>query len=247
MTLVYVDNVHKAFGDLEVLKGINLSVAQGEVVAIIGRSGSGKSTLLNMLGGLDTPSTGSVWLAGEELSSNIMYYHLYDPLVKRSADLSFGPGLAESWENVDDTTWRFKLREGVTFHNGNDFTAEDVVFTYERSRDPKNSIHSGVVKNIKEAIAVDDHTIKFILKSPQASFLGKTLERSSGRAMGIVSRVEAFAILIVIALSLGMSPIVGQNWGAKKYDRVHKAINLSIGYIWKSQCNHSLPHGSISD
>ena len=37
MTLVYVDNVHKAFGDLEVLKGINLSVAQGEVVAIIGR------------------------------------------------------------------------------------------------------------------------------------------------------------------------------------------------------------------
>ena len=74
-------------------------------------------------------------LAGEELSSNIMYYHLYDPLVKRSADLSFGPGLAESWENVDDTTWRFKLREGVKFHNGNDFTAEDVVYTVEKARE----------------------------------------------------------------------------------------------------------------
>ena len=46
-------------------------------------------------------------LAGEELSSNIMYYHLYDPLVQRSADLGFGPGLAESWQNVDETTWRF--------------------------------------------------------------------------------------------------------------------------------------------
>ncbi|MCB1314236.1 MAG: ABC transporter substrate-binding protein, partial [Sedimentitalea sp.] len=73
-------------------------------------------------------------LAGEELSSNIMYYHLYDPLVKRSADLSFGPGLAENWENVDDTTWRFKLREGVTFHNGNPFTASDVVFTVEKAK-----------------------------------------------------------------------------------------------------------------
>ncbi len=53
-------------------------------------------------------------------------------------------------------------------------------------------------------------------------------------AMGIVSRVEAFALLIVISLSLGMSPIIGQNWGAKKYDRVHETINLSIGFnfIW---------------
>ena len=65
-------------------------------------------------------------LAGEELSSNIMYYHLYDPLVARTAELEFVPGLAESWETVNDTTWRFKLREGVSFHNGNAFTAADV-------------------------------------------------------------------------------------------------------------------------
>ena len=49
-------------------------------------------------------------------------------------------------------------------------------------------------------------------------------------AMGIVSRVEAFALLIVISLSLGMSPIIGQNWGAKTYDRVHRTINLAIGF-----------------
>jgi len=53
-------------------------------------------------------------------------------------------------------------------------------------------------------------------------------------AMGIVSRVEAFALLIVISLSLGMSPIIGQNWGAKNYPRVHETINLAIGFnfIW---------------
>ncbi|MFK7839566.1 MAG: MATE family efflux transporter [Bdellovibrionales bacterium] len=49
-------------------------------------------------------------------------------------------------------------------------------------------------------------------------------------AMGIASRVEAFALLIVIALSLGMSPIIGQNWGAQKFKRVNKAINLSISF-----------------
>ncbi|TNF14736.1 MAG: ATP-binding cassette domain-containing protein, partial [Pseudomonadales bacterium] len=52
-----------------VLDGLELELLAGERVAIVGSSGSGKSTLLNMLGGLDTPSEGSVWLAGEQLSA----------------------------------------------------------------------------------------------------------------------------------------------------------------------------------
>nr|WP_256834660.1 lipoprotein-releasing ABC transporter ATP-binding protein LolD [Pseudomonas oleovorans] len=52
-----------------VLDGLELELSPGERVAIVGSSGSGKSTLLNMLGGLDTPSEGSVWLAGEQLSA----------------------------------------------------------------------------------------------------------------------------------------------------------------------------------
>jgi peptide/nickel transport system substrate-binding protein len=104
-------------------------------------------------------------LAGEELSSNIMYYHLYDPLVKRGADLSFGPGLAESWENIDDTTWRFNLRDGVTFHNGNAFTAADVVYTVEKARE---SIRPDLVANIAEITAVDDLTVEIKTPKPYA-------------------------------------------------------------------------------
>jgi peptide/nickel transport system substrate-binding protein len=104
-------------------------------------------------------------LAGEELSSNIMYYHLYDPLVKRSAELSFEPGLAESWENVDETTWLFKLRPDVTFHNGNAFTASDVVFTINKARE---SIRPDLVANIAEVRAIDDLTVEIKTPKPYA-------------------------------------------------------------------------------
>jgi polar amino acid transport system ATP-binding protein len=67
MSLIEITEVRKSFGDNEVLKGINLNVAPGEVIAIIGKSGSGKSTLLRCINGLETINAGSIAVAGAQL------------------------------------------------------------------------------------------------------------------------------------------------------------------------------------
>ena len=110
-------------------------------------------------------------------------------LTHLNADLVPEPDLAESWEVSDDgLEWTFNLRQGVTWHNGDPFTADDVVFTFNRSKDPEQSIHSAVLANVTGVEKVDDHTVKFTLEKPQASFLTKTTERASGRALTIVNQ-----------------------------------------------------------
>ncbi|WP_404403350.1 amino acid ABC transporter ATP-binding protein [Pelagibacterium halotolerans] len=69
MSLITITEVKKRFGDNEVLKGINLDVDKGEVIAIIGKSGSGKSTLLRCVNGLETIDEGSISVAGAQLLS----------------------------------------------------------------------------------------------------------------------------------------------------------------------------------
>ena len=56
--------------------------------------------------------------------------NFYDPLVRRDRELKVEPALAESWEALDATTWRFHLRHGVKFQEGQAFTADDVVFSW---------------------------------------------------------------------------------------------------------------------
>ena len=67
-TAILVEDLHKSFGTLEVLKGVSLSARKGDVVAIIGGSGSGKSTLLRCINFLETPTSGRIVVAGEEIA-----------------------------------------------------------------------------------------------------------------------------------------------------------------------------------
>src|SRR5438067_996096 len=65
--MIEIDNVHKSFGELEVIKGVSLQVKKGEVVSIIGGSGSGKSTLLMCINGLESIKSGSIRVDGRTM------------------------------------------------------------------------------------------------------------------------------------------------------------------------------------
>lgn len=65
--MIRIENLTKSFGDLKVLKGVNLEINRGEVISIVGPSGAGKTTLLQLIGTLDKPDSGSIYFNGEEL------------------------------------------------------------------------------------------------------------------------------------------------------------------------------------
>ncbi|MHA6265227.1 ABC transporter substrate-binding protein [Arenibacterium sp. CAU 1754] len=89
---------------------------------------------------------------------------IYESLVTRDADLVLQPELAESWEAGADG-WTFKLRQGVKFHDGSDFTAEDVVFSFERANH-EASDYKEQAKNVTSVEVIDDHTVKLTTDGP---------------------------------------------------------------------------------
>jgi peptide/nickel transport system substrate-binding protein len=91
--------------------------------------------------------------------------NVYEGLTKRDKDLKIIPGLAEKWEVVEPTRWRFTLRKGVKFQGGEDFTADDVLFSLDRMRSPDSQVKSRAPADMK-AVKVDDHTVDFILTTP---------------------------------------------------------------------------------
>jgi peptide/nickel transport system substrate-binding protein len=96
--------------------------------------------------------------------------HIFDPLVWTGDDLQLEPGLATSWEAVDDDTWEFKLREGVKFHDGSDFTAEDVKFSIERIPQVTGPTTTEIyVRRVADVEIVDDHTLRIHTDGPAAT------------------------------------------------------------------------------
>lgn len=95
--------------------------------------------------------------------------NVYEGLVRRDASMQIEPALAESWEALDDKGWRFKLREGVTYHDGAEFTADDVLFSYERASSEESDVRSWFAP-VSEVVVVDDYTVDFLTVQPNPLF-----------------------------------------------------------------------------
>ncbi|MEM9224546.1 MAG: ABC transporter substrate-binding protein [Pseudomonadota bacterium] len=126
---------------------------------------------------LAEPNTLTVGLASEATSIDPHFHNLtpnsqigkqiFDNLINQGPRQELNPGLATEWGPIDDLTWEFKLREGVTFHDGSPFTADDVVCTFERVPNVPNSPSSFELytkgKTVKK---IDDFTIHITTEAP---------------------------------------------------------------------------------
>ncbi|MEE2862289.1 MAG: ABC transporter substrate-binding protein [Pseudomonadota bacterium] len=91
--------------------------------------------------------------------NNATSRHIWDSLINRGGAAENKPQLAAEWEIVDDTHWRFHLRDDVTFHDGSTFDAEDVVASLIRARDKPSQAFAAYTRNIASVTAEDPHTV----------------------------------------------------------------------------------------
>ncbi|MEW5879126.1 MAG: ABC transporter substrate-binding protein [Pseudomonadota bacterium] len=110
------------------------------------------------------PQTADPYSQNEGLT-NMFSQSIHDTLVMRDNALKLVPGLATSWAQVNPTTWRFTLRRGVKFHDGSPFTADDVVFSFERAQHPNSQLRQ-YANAVGKPRKVDEYTVEFTQDKP---------------------------------------------------------------------------------
>lgn len=138
---------------------------------------AGTASAMLLMGGVASAEDLTIGLSSEPSAidphyhnlgpNNMIAYHMFDRLIHQNEKQQLQPGLATSWKPINATTWELKLREGVVFHDGNPFNADDVVFSFERAPNVPNSPSSFATytkgKTVKK---IDDYTIHITTEKP---------------------------------------------------------------------------------
>ncbi|WP_201713176.1 glutathione ABC transporter substrate-binding protein [Rossellomorea arthrocnemi] len=153
-------------------------------------------------------------------AASVTHGKIYEGLVGRDKNAKIKPLLAKEWEQLDDTTWEFKLREDVTFHDGTPFNAEAVKKTFDRLTDPKVASPRAVVfKMVKEVKIIDDHTVQLLLSEPFSPLLSILASHEGG----IISpkTIDKYG-KDIIQEPVGTGPFVFESWETGKEIVFHK-------------------------
>ncbi len=145
-------------------------------------AGSSFAALL-VAGFLVTPATASTFTWSTNSEPTTMDPHaaatapvlgflnnIYEGLVRRGRDMALEPSLATGWEPIGSEGWRFTLREGVTFHDGAAFDADDVVFSFERASSEASDVKT-FFATVERIEAPDDFTVEFYTEKPDPLFV----------------------------------------------------------------------------
>lgn len=110
-------------------------------------------------------------------STKCVYSWVFNTLVEKDMETNeLIPALAESWNQLSDTVWEFKLRGGVKFHDGTEFTAEDVKFTLERAKTQGGS--KARVDSMEKVDVIDEGTVQIVLNQPDMDFIYKLTDQN---------------------------------------------------------------------
>lgn len=153
--------------------------------------------------------------------SESVLVNMYDYLLRNDADMNKVPALAKSWKQVDETTWRFLLRDDVKFHNGDAFTAADVKFTLERLSTDTALKQNSLYKQIKAVNVIDDYTVDIVTDGPDPILLNRLSRMGSGMLPS--KYIEAQGMDAFLAAPVGTGPYKFEKW--TKDDRVELTRN----------------------
>ena len=139
------------------------------------------AALLSVLPGLSAHAAPLRWAAQNDVltldphsqnhsTTNAIAQHAYEGLTRYDRQYQVEPALATKWTQTSPTTWRFELRKGVKFHDGSPFTADDVVFSFHRIKQPVGTMHP-FVAGVTDIKKVDANTIDVILAAPNPILL----------------------------------------------------------------------------
>ncbi|CAM4183378.1 glutathione ABC transporter substrate-binding protein [Jeotgalicoccus halotolerans] len=165
--------------------------------------------------------------------------NIYERLLDQDVNMELQPGLATEYEQVDETTWNFKLREGTTFHNGEDFTAEDVVATFDRVRD--EALASPVLflfEMIEEVEVVNDYEINIHTSIPFAPLASHLAHSTAGIMPKELIDSDYQAALDAAGVDMTLEEYYeARDSGGEEYDSVKEHISEHVGTVIGSEPN----------